>query len=284
MIYPQTTTTRKTTMSILQKKIKLTGTSSELQQWAGVLQQLCNSGNLTPDDRERYNLFRFRMVQNFKSVSASFESISGRLNARRAQILDEVCGGEKRLAQYTEAMNNLKIAFAKRNQNGSIVKTDGSVDGIGVAIKPERMFEFQKAANKLNEDYKDVGKAHEAFAREQAVILSEPVEVELVCVDYDAIPPDVGVGYLAFIQRLILGAPKLRFYHGMVSHQCRHDEKFETHILGKINASVTAGIGNKTPSEIALTVYEALYGEVESKDEPKGDEAKTGKVIEFPKK
>jgi len=233
----------------------ITGTLADIDQWMIVLRQLTAGCTPKVSLRQDFQKFRWCMTRNHITLEGEQAKIRERLNAERSRILAECCGedSEKRLQAYTTAVEQLKLAFCARDQQGKPCH-----NGQEFIIPSNKQEQFEARAANLNAAYDDVGRAHEAFSVRQQEIMTEPVSVKLICVDYDEIPDDVGCSYLSFIEKIIMGKPRLRFWHAVVARRARQDKVFRAELKAKINrAMATLGISSVD------AVYNALYGDQE---------------------
>jgi len=241
-------------MKTVEKPFQMSVDDTKL--WMTVTQQLTAGGTPTGNTRERFHQFRWFMAQNHQRLQSAWDKKAEEINRERVLILVECCGTVDRYSQYETEMQSVFKAFEQyRDQHGkfSFSKTQDAAKR-----------RFSDRVTQVNAKFKDVGQAGEKFAKRQSEMLAEKISVDLICCDYDEVPDDVGCAYISFISQLLMGTPKLRFYHGALRRESRNDPQVAKEIVLKIDKAISDGVGSsKLPSEITMDVFRALYGDDE---------------------
>ena len=227
-------------------------TVAEIKHWMIVMRQLTAGGTPRDNNRERWQKFRWAMMQNHARLQAAWDERAQEIEKERILILTECCGGTKRYEAYQAEMHGIFESFkAYRNASGQFAfsKNQNSVQR-----------RFTGMVEELNARFADVGKAQKKFVARQQEMLAVNATLELICCDYDEVPDDVGCAYISFIRPLLMGMPKLRFWHAVLLRESRTDPQVAELLVGKINAAIEAGIeAKKLSSEITMDVFRALY-------------------------
>lgn len=226
----------------------VTCTVQETQQWLDCITQLTAGGGPKESSRNDWQRFRWAMSQNYQRVKDAWNKRSSEINSEREKIIVKICGSLDRYAKYDDEMRSLFQAFG--------------VSSLAQHQWPSEStkLRFGKRANAIAARYTDVGQAHEEFMRRQAEMLEEKISIDLICCDYSEVPDDINCSYIDFISVLLMGVPKMRFWHSAVATKARRDKEFSAILVGAIHAPIVDGMNaKKTAGEIAMDVFRALY-------------------------
>ena len=234
------------------KEIQFPMPVADVKLWMLTMQQLTAGGRPVENSRERWQTFRWCMMENHQRLQARWDARAAEIQRERVLIIVNCCGDLKRFENYEAETNALLKSFGEyRGQDNQFHFPSASTER-----------RFHARVNELNARYSDVGKAHEMFAKRQTEMLDELIDVSLICCDYSEVPDDVGCAYIGFIRQILFGMPKLRFWHGALLRESRNDPNVKAKIIGAISGAVKAGMeGNMIPLEIALKVFDDLYAE-----------------------
>jgi len=226
-------------------------TVEDTKTWMLVMQQLTSGGTPKENTRERWQKFRCCMMTNHQRLQAAWDDRAKEIGVERTLILVNICGSAQRATDYDAEMQAVFKAFGEyRNDQGKFEFKPGSAAGK----------RFSNKINEINAKFKDVGEASKKFAERQAEMLAEDITVKLVCCDYNEVPDDVGCAYIGFISKILMGMPKLRFWHAALLRESRNDPDTAQMVVRSISKAIDAAMeAKKTNGEIAMDVFRALY-------------------------
>lgn len=247
-------------------KQKISGNHEKMREWLVILQQCTSGGSPKDSTRDDWNVFRSCMTDNFKTIETALEVRKSEFQKEHDKILLGFGVSPERFSRYKADMKNMFKPFA------------GYLNAMGGYNIPKGSVEkrFNATVKRATEEYADVSKAGDAWTTRQREMLDENMEVELFCCDYDEVPDTINCAWVGFLDVILMGRPRIRFWHKIMVRNARDDKEYAAKLLAK-NAEAIKGVLRKleyvVPDDhalkIALASHDAIFVDNETAPEVK---------------
>jgi hypothetical protein len=236
-------------------KQKISGNHEKMKEWLLILQQCTSGGTPKEGPRENWQVFRSCMTDNFKKIEAMLEARKLVFQDEHSKILLFFGVTPERFARYKTDMKNMFKPFA------------GYLNAMGGYNIPKGSVEkrFHATVKRATEEYQDVSKAGEAWTKLQREMLDENLEVELFCCDYDEVPDTINCAWISFLDILLMGRPRIRFWHKIMVRNARDDKEYAARLLAKNAEAIKSALQKLdyvVPDDHALKIALASHDSV----------------------